>query len=147
MWCLKSVCPGEGSCAAPGGGPIGFDRIMVATFALVGANNSARLRWFDARDVAWDRALVMITGRQGRPASGITLATNSLARIFQLAARGRLAAERLALEDPCQLLASGVTGYMAEQLVANDNDRSKIVIPGLDTKDYPPSSRGGDKPA
>ena len=216
-----------------GAHPVGFDRIMVATFALVGANNSARLiRWFDAMDVEWDRALVMLTGRQGRPTSGITLATNSLARIFQLAARGRLAAERiffaphapcfptpdgtnrdaiaacedplrwmlarvmgavelapimyegypeflpppaygpdltpdgrtvsemprirhpedwpvmitrlrLALEDPRQLLASGVTDYMAEQLVANDIDPSKIVIPGLDLEDYPPRSRGG----
>jgi len=69
--------------------PVGFDRIMVATFALVGANNSARLiRWFDTMDVAWDRALVMLTGRQGRLTSRITLATHSLARIFQLASRG-----------------------------------------------------------
>jgi hypothetical protein len=50
---------------------------------------------------------------------------------------------RLALEDPRQLLASGVTDYMAEQLVANDIDPSKIVIPGLDTEGYPPRNGGG----
>ena len=215
-----------------GASPVGFDKIMIATFALVGANNSARLiRWFDSMDVQWDRALVMLTGRQGRPTSGITLATNSLARIFQLAARGRLAADRiyiaphapdfptpdgtnrdaiakledplrwmlarvmsaielapimyegypeflpppaygpditdetrtvsemphirhpadwrvmvtrlrLALEDPRQLLASGVTDYMAEQLMANGVDPSKVVIPGLDNEEYPPFSGG-----
>jgi len=211
--------------------PVDFGRVMIATFALVGTNNSARLiRWFDGLDVDWARALVMFVGRQGRPTAGVTKSTNSLARIIQLASRGRLADDqlfiaphapefpapdggdvskvvaledplrwmlarvmasvslasvmydgyprfeppssygpdvdehtttvtemprikspddwsamitrlRLALEDPRQLLASGVTDYMAEQLIANDNDPSAVVIPGLDNVCYP-SFRG-----
>ena len=210
-----------------GGGPVDFGRIMIATFALVGANNSARLiRWFDSLDLEWEHAMVMFVGRQGRPTSGVTKSTNSLARILQLASRGRLpdsrlfiaphapefpapeeagleavaAVEdplrwmlarvmgsvelasimyegypefepppiygadidaqtrkvtemprikspddwpvmitrlRLALEDPRQLLASGVTDYMAEQLIANGNDPAAVVIPGLDNVTYP----------
>ena len=44
---------------------------------------------------------------------------------------------RLSLEDARQLQASGVTDYMAEQLIACGNDPSKIVIPGLDGEEYP----------
>jgi hypothetical protein len=45
---------------------------------------------------------------------------------------------RLSLEDPRQLLASGVTDYVAAQLVANGNDPSSVVVPGLDGEQYPP---------
>jgi hypothetical protein len=44
---------------------------------------------------------------------------------------------RLSLEDARQLQASGVTDYMAEQLIAQGNDPSRIIIPGLDGEDYP----------
>lgn len=48
---------------------------------------------------------------------------------------------RLSLEDPRQLLASGVTDFVASQLAANGNDPSSVVIPGLDGEPYPPIAR------
>lgn len=207
--------------------PVSFNRIIIATFSLVGANNSHRLiSWFDDIDLPWERTFAMLIGRTGPPTAGLTKSTNSLARIFMMASRGRLPDEqvfmvphaptfpppegddlsgvialeeplrwmlarviagtelaplmypgyprfapppvvgpdlepetetvtemprikspddwrtmltrmRLSLEDARQLQASGVTDYMAEQLIARDNDPSKIVIPGLDGEEYP----------
>jgi Domain of unknown function (DUF5624) len=207
--------------------PISFNRIIIATFSLVGANNSHRLiSWFDEIDLPWERTFAMLIGRTGPPTAGLTKSTNSLARIFLMASRGRLPDEqvfmvphapafpppegedlgevialeeplrwmlarviagielaplmypgyprfvpppmvgpdpepgaetitemprikspddwqtmltrmRLSLEDARQLQASGVTDYMAEQLIAHGNDPSKIVIPGLDGEEYP----------
>jgi hypothetical protein len=207
--------------------PISFNKIMIATFALVGANNSHRLiSWFDKVDLPWERTSAMLIGRTGPPTAGLTKNTNSLARIFLMASRGRLPDQqvfmvphaptfeppeggdlsavialedplrwmlarvvagvelaplmypgypeflppphvgpdiepddrtvtemprikspddwdtmfirmRLSLEDPRQLQASGVTDYMAEQLIQHDNDPSRIIIPGLDGVEYP----------
>jgi len=207
--------------------PVSFNRIMVGTFALVGLDTSHRMiTWFDSLRLDWENTLVMLVGRQGRPTSGITKSTNSMARILQIASRGRLPDERLfiaphapkfttpegsdlssvvaledplrwmlarvmsaielapimyegyprfqappvygpdldehtttvtemprikspddwaamitrlrlALEDPRQLLASGVIDYLAEQLVRNNNDPAKVVVPGLDAEPYP----------
>ncbi|MFI9386985.1 DUF5624 domain-containing protein [Kutzneria sp. NPDC052558] len=207
--------------------PIGFGRVVIGTFALVGANNSARMiRWFDSVGLDWEHVILMLVGRQGRPTSGVTLGSNSLGRILRIASRGRLADERifiaphapafpdpngannheiaaveqplrwtiarvmaavelapvlfpdsprfvpppvygpdltkdttqitempritgphdwtvmiarqrLALEDPRQLLASGVTDYMADQLVRHGNDPTAIVVPGVDGITYP----------
>lgn len=44
---------------------------------------------------------------------------------------------RLSLEDPRQLLAAGVTDYIAEQLVAHGNDPSAVFVPGFDGEPYP----------
>ncbi|MFI9383497.1 DUF5624 domain-containing protein [Kutzneria sp. NPDC052558] len=207
--------------------PIGFDRVIIGTFALVGANTSARMiRWFDSVGLDWEHVILMLIGRQGRPTSGVTLGSNSLGRILRIASRGRLADERifiaphaptfpdpdgandheiaaveqplrwtiarvmaavelapvlfpdsprfvpppvygpdltkdttqitempritgphdwtvmiarqrLALEDPRQLLASGVTDYMADQLVRHGNDPTAIIVPGVDGITYP----------
>jgi hypothetical protein len=53
---------------------------------------------------------------------------------------------RLSLEDPRQLLAAGVTDFIAESLVAAGLDPSAVVVPGLDGEPYPafpePDSKG-----
>lgn len=51
---------------------------------------------------------------------------------------------RLSLEDPRQLLAAGVTDFIAEQLVAHDNDASAVFIPGFDGEPYPAREIGAD---
>jgi len=43
----------------------------------------------------------------------------------------------MSLEDPRQLLASGVTDYIVQQLVDNGNDPERIIVPGLDNEPYP----------
>jgi hypothetical protein len=44
---------------------------------------------------------------------------------------------RVVLEDPRQLLSGCVADYAVEQLVANDNDPSRVIVPGLDWVAYP----------
>ena len=44
---------------------------------------------------------------------------------------------RLVLEDPRQLLSGAVTDYASQQLVENDNDPARVVVPGLDGEPYP----------
>jgi hypothetical protein len=45
---------------------------------------------------------------------------------------------RVVLEDPRQLLSGCVVDYAVDQLRANDNEPSRVVVPGLDNVTYPP---------
>jgi hypothetical protein len=76
--------------------PVPFNRVMVATFFLTGMDIAHRLiAWFDERDIAWERAMVLIAGRAGRPTAGVTEESNSVAGVVRAAARGRMAHDRL----------------------------------------------------
>jgi hypothetical protein len=76
--------------------PVPFNRVMVATFFLTGMDLGHRLvTWFDGLDLPWERAMVLIAGRQGRPTAGVTLDSNSVAGVIQAASRGRLPSTRL----------------------------------------------------
>lgn len=71
--------------------PVAMNRIMVATFFLTGMDTSHRLiRWFDALDLPWEQAMVIVAGRQGRPTAGVTRDSNSVAKVIQTISRGRL---------------------------------------------------------
>ena len=71
--------------------PVPFNRVMVATFFLAGMDIAHRIiAWFDDLDMPWERTMVIIAGRQGRPTAGVTTDTNSVAGVIQAAARGRL---------------------------------------------------------
>jgi hypothetical protein len=84
-----------GGPAAP---PVPFNRVMIATFFLTGLDIARRLiSWFDAQDLDWSRAMVVIAGRQGRPTAGVTWNTNSMAGVVLGAARGRLDLDRVYL--------------------------------------------------
>ena len=76
--------------------PVPFNRVMIATFFLSGLDIAHRLiAWFDELGVPWERAMVIIAGRAGRPTAGVTEESNSVAGIVRAASRGRLAAGRL----------------------------------------------------
>jgi hypothetical protein len=76
--------------------PVSFNRIMVATFFLTGMDVGHRLiSWFDDLDLAWERTMVIIAGRQGRPTAGVSQESNSVAGVVHAASRGRLPLERL----------------------------------------------------
>jgi hypothetical protein len=76
--------------------PVPFNRVMVATFFLAGLDIAHRIiTWFDGLDMPWERAMVIIAGRQGRPTAGVTTDTNSVAGVIQAAARGRLPVRHL----------------------------------------------------
>jgi hypothetical protein len=76
--------------------PVPMNRVMVATFFLTGLDLAHRLiNWFDELALPWERAMVIIAGRQGRPTAGITRDTNSIAGVIETASRGRLPSNRL----------------------------------------------------
>ncbi len=69
---------------------------MIATFFLTGLDIAHRfISWFDGLDIAWERAMVIIAGRAGRPTAGVTEESNSVAGIVRAASRGRMPAGRL----------------------------------------------------
>ena len=71
--------------------PVPFNRVMIATFFLTGMDIAHRLiSWFDSVDLPWERAMVIIAGKQGRPTAGVTWEVNSIAGIVLAASRGRL---------------------------------------------------------
>jgi hypothetical protein len=75
---------------------VSFNRVMVATFFLVGLDLAHRLiGWFDRLDLPWERAMVIIAGQQGRPTAGVSVESNSVAGVIRAASRGRLPDERL----------------------------------------------------
>jgi hypothetical protein len=76
--------------------PVPFNRVMVATFFLAGLDIAHRIiTWFDGLAMPWERAMVIVAGRQGRPTAGVTTDTNSVAGVIHAAARGRLPVGRL----------------------------------------------------
>jgi hypothetical protein len=76
--------------------PVPFNRVMVATFFLVGLELGHRLiTWFDSLELPWERAMVIIAGRQGRPTAGVSEESNSVAGVIRAASRHRLGLERL----------------------------------------------------
>ena len=76
--------------------PVPFNRVMVATFFLTGMDVAHRLiGWFDELGIAWERAMVLIAGRAGRPTAGVTEESNSVAGVVRAASRGRLPHGRL----------------------------------------------------
>jgi hypothetical protein len=76
--------------------PVPFNRVMVGTFFLAGMDIAHRIiTWFDSLEMPWERAMVIIAGRQGRPTAGVTTDTNSVAGVIEAASRGRLPARHL----------------------------------------------------
>jgi Domain of unknown function (DUF5624) len=76
--------------------PVPFNRIMIATFFLVGLDTANRfITWFDSHRIDWSQAMVVIAGKQGRPSAGVTWRSNSVANIILSASRGALPLDRL----------------------------------------------------
>ncbi len=97
------------------GASISINAVMIATFFLVGMDNSFRInRWLQGKNVDWPNAMVLMTGRQGRATAGVTLSTNAVSQVILYASRLQLPPERLyiaphatsfALTDPVDWLA------------------------------------------
>ncbi|KAL6889942.1 hypothetical protein GGI43DRAFT_387723 [Trichoderma evansii] len=78
------------------GATIPFNAVMIATFFLVGLDISYRVRkWIKQYNIDWTKAMVLVTGKQGRATSGVTLSTNSVAQMILEASDLNLSAERL----------------------------------------------------
>jgi hypothetical protein len=75
---------------------VSFDAIMVATFFLVGMDIAHRVtKWLLSHAIDWPHAMVLITGRQGRPTAGVTIASNSVCAMILGASGHRLPRERM----------------------------------------------------
>lgn len=82
---------------SPGGElPVPVNRVMIATFFLAGLDLAHRLiTWFDDLELPWERTMVIIAGRQGRPTAGVTRDSNSVAGVIHAASRDRLPSSHL----------------------------------------------------
>jgi Domain of unknown function (DUF5624) len=76
--------------------PVSMNEMMFATFALTFLDIGFRItRWLRSQAFAWDRLMVLISGRSGRPTAGLTWETNNLCYLIQKASRDRFPRERL----------------------------------------------------
>ncbi|KAJ5620148.1 hypothetical protein N7510_004132 [Penicillium lagena] len=65
------------------GATVPVNAFMIATFFLVGLDTSYRMRkWFSQHHLVWKKAMVLITGKQGRDTSGVTIGTSSVAQMI-----------------------------------------------------------------
>ncbi|MFC0430977.1 DUF5624 domain-containing protein [Kutzneria buriramensis] len=97
------------------GGPVPVNHVMVATFFLAGLDISFRIgRWLRAQDIDWQRAMVLIAGRQGRATAGVTWTTSSVATMILGTADGQLPLERLYLAPHAPTFATPVDGDLSE---------------------------------
>jgi Domain of unknown function (DUF5624) len=95
--------------------PVSFNRIMVATFYLVGLDISHRLiGWLDRHCVDWARAMVIVAGKQGRVTAGVTRRTNSVAGMILAASRGALSPDRLYIAPHAPAFTTPVDGDLSE---------------------------------
>ncbi|MER6175329.1 DUF5624 domain-containing protein [Streptosporangium sp. NPDC001681] len=100
----------------------GINSMMVATFFLVSLDISFRVtRWFTEQDLAWERAMVVIAGRQGRPTAGVTWNTSSVATMILAASRGRLPLDRVYVAPHAPTFPSPADGDLT-QVIALEED-------------------------
>ena len=78
------------------GATIPVNAVMIATFFLTGLDIAFRItRWFRQQAVDWSRAMVLVSGKQGRPTSGVTLSSNSVCQMMVYASDLKLPLERM----------------------------------------------------
>ncbi|WP_329143699.1 DUF5624 domain-containing protein [Streptomyces niveus] len=95
--------------------PVSFNRVMVATFFLVGMDTAHRLiSWCDSQAIDWSRTMVVIAGQQGRPTAGVTWRTSSVAAIVLAASRGELPLDRLYMAPHAPVFRTPVDGDLGE---------------------------------
>ncbi len=76
--------------------PIPMNDVMVATFCLTTLDIGYRIMgWLRGQNLDWERLMVLISGKAGRPTAGLTWSTNNMCQLISLAAEGRFPAERL----------------------------------------------------
>ncbi len=76
--------------------PVPMNDMMAATFALVFLDNAHRInRWIACQEIDWDRMMVVLCGKAGRPTAGLTWRSNSMCHLLWRASGERLQPERL----------------------------------------------------
>ena len=91
-WPLASVTDPTANPAIP----IPINDVMVATFTLTYLDIAHRiLRWLRAQDFDWPALMVLLSGKAGRPSSGLTWVTNNNCHLLWRASRERLIPENV----------------------------------------------------
>lgn len=76
--------------------PVPINDVMVATFTLTFLDIAQRmLRWLRAQNFDWTRLMVLLSGKSGRPSSGLTWATNNNCHLLWKASAQRLVPENV----------------------------------------------------
>lgn len=105
--------------------PVPVNHMMVATFFLAGLDISFRIgRWLRARRIDWERAMVIIAGRQGRATAGVTWTTSSVATMILGASDHRLPLERMYLAPHAPTFMTPVDGDLSEVIALEEPLRS-----------------------
>ncbi|GAA3713871.1 hypothetical protein GCM10022224_094340 [Nonomuraea antimicrobica] len=103
----------------------GINSMMVATFFLVSLDISYRVtRWFTEQDLDWERAMVVIAGRQGRPTAGVTWNTSSVATMILAASGGRLPLDRVYVAPHAPTFPSPADGDLTEVIALEEELRT-----------------------
>jgi hypothetical protein len=129
--------------------PIGMNDMMAATFALVFLDTAYRMiGWLREQDVAWERLMVLISGKAGRPTAGLTWQTNSMCHLLWQASDRRLPPERvyIAPHGPELVLAELDTREGARDTEARFRElwfrsRASVEMGRLMFADYPAFDR------
>lgn len=125
--------------------PVPINDMMAATFALVFLDTGHRIiRWLRAQDFDWERLMVMICGRAGRPTAGLTWRTNSMCHLLWQASQQKLPPERLyiAPHAPGLVLSdladeAGRTAVEAQFRQIWFSSRASVEVGRLMFADYP----------
>ncbi|MEA3142554.1 MAG: hypothetical protein QOK23_4723 [Gammaproteobacteria bacterium] len=76
--------------------PVPINDLMVATFALAFLDIGHRIiRWVRRHVNDWDRLMVLLSGRSGRPTAGLSWTTNNMCHLLWKASNERLPPERV----------------------------------------------------
>ncbi|MFD8963975.1 DUF5624 domain-containing protein [Streptomyces sp. NPDC059568] len=116
-----------------------INQMMIATFFLTGLDISHRiLRWFHEQEIDWERAMVVIAGKQGRPTAGVTWNTSSVATMILGASGYRLPPERLYMAPHAPTFATPQHGDLSEVIALEEplrriwsNTRATVELGGL----------------
>jgi hypothetical protein len=76
--------------------PVPINDVMVATFTLTFLDIGHRiLRWLRAQNFDWQTLMVLLSGKSGRPSSGLTWVTNNNCHLLWRASQEQLCPENL----------------------------------------------------
>jgi hypothetical protein len=76
--------------------PVPINDVMIATFTLAFLDIGHRmLRWLRAQNFDWARLMVLVSGKIGRPSSGLTWATNNNCHLLWKASGEQLVPENV----------------------------------------------------
>ncbi|VVD97549.1 hypothetical protein PIN31115_01928 [Pandoraea iniqua] len=105
--------------AAPGSDlPVPMNDVMFATFGLAYLDIVYRIgNWLRAQSIDWTRAMVIVSGRSGRPTAGATWSSNNMCHLIWRASGEQLSPERL-------LVAPHAPGFSVANLGTADDLKS-----------------------